>query len=1141
MSVASATDIVGTPADGMGRSLIRILFIDDSSDDVLLASNELRHRGLEFEERLATNIVELRKALAEGGWSAIVSDYNLGGLAGLDALKMVRERDPDVPFIVLSGTIGEERAAEAIREGANDYVTKDGIGRLPGALRRELAAAESRAAKRRLEARLRNAEERYRRTFEQAPVGIGNATTDGRFLSVNARLCEILGYAEREIVGRRFTDFLHPEDVSNALAVHQSLLGRISRTPAHVDRRYLRKDGSTVWATVTLSGVLDSGGELDSLVGIVQDITAQKAAHEKLLKELRRRTLQQSAIANLGQIGLSGASIAFLLDQAIAAVRSVLAFDAAGVLQSAGEDLVLTAGYGWNDAGRGTTEGEHRRRRRGNAELVLVPRDANAQAEFTLKSGRSMVVTDAATETRLQVPAESICNGLVSGITVPIHGGDGTPWGVLAGHSRSARTYAPYDVEFLRSVASVMGQALERDATDVELRRRARQQSAIAELGRLVLTSFDTGVFERACELLISGTRAEYGFVSELTPRKTLRAIAGRIWSKDLPAEIAATPNTQEGTTILSGVPVVVEDYRTETRFDTYGVTVPHGILSGVSAPIASARRSYGVLCALSRHVNHFRQEDVDFIQSLANMLAEAIERDNARHDVEESEQRYRRIFGGATEVIFTVDEAGRFAALNPAFTAITGWAADEWLGLPFESLTAPEDRPRLRALFARVLSEQISANAEIALLGKGRRVIVELTCFPKVDNGAVSEVYGFARDVTEARRAAAGRERVTRSLELLLESTAEGIYTVDLEGRCTMINRAAASFLGMAPDDVKGCDVHELLHAAKPIEHGPVHDVLRTGQPRTVSGDTFSRKDGSPIPVAYSAAPIFDEGALVGAVVSFTDLSERRKLEAKLEQAERLSSLGRLAATVAHEFNNVLMGIAPFVEVIRRSPAPQKVATALDHIGGSVKRGQRITEDILRFTQPAEPIRTCVDVDVWLKAIAVETRSLLGPKYDVTVDSDRVRVEADPNQMHQIFMNLMFNARDAMPGGGAISMVACQERADARFPFGVVENPSRYVHLIVTDTGCGMSEETLRHAFEPLFTTKRNGTGLGLAVTHQVIRRHDGEIFIESTPGAGTAFHLFLPLPAGDEAEMPEGAGERPFDHSAACEEVGS
>jgi two-component system, cell cycle sensor histidine kinase and response regulator CckA len=243
-------------------------------------------------------------------------------------------------------------------------------------------------------------------------------------------------------------------------------------------------------------------------------------------------------------------------------------------------------------------------------------------------------------------------------------------------------------------------------------------------------------------------------------------------------------------------------------------------------------------------------------------------------------------------------------------------------------------------------------------------------------------------------------------------------------------------------------------------------------------------------------------------------DVTERRKLEAQLEQAHRLTSLGRMAATIAHEFNNVLMGISPFVEVIRRG---KSVETSLDHIGRAVKRGKRITEEILRFTRHVPPQRAAFEVESWVENIALEARSLVPPacRIETFVHTAGLAIDGDANQLQQIFTNLILNARDAMPQGGRLIIEMRRERANARWSFGVVEHPERFVHCIVRDTGCGMSAETLRHIYEPLFTTKKSGTGLGLAVAHQVVQRHGGEIFVESALDAGTTFHIFLPLAA--------------------------
>ncbi|HEX6642895.1 MAG TPA: ATP-binding protein, partial [Thermoanaerobaculia bacterium] len=195
----------------------------------------------------------------------------------------------------------------------------------------------------------------------------------------------------------------------------------------------------------------------------------------------------------------------------------------------------------------------------------------------------------------------------------------------------------------------------------------------------------------------------------------------------------------------------------------------------------------------------------------------------------------------------------------------------------------------------------------------------------------------------------------------------------------------------------------------------------------------------------------------------------------------------------------------------------------SLDHIGRAVKRGKRVTEEILRFTRHAQPHRTAFDVAPWFDSIVFEARNVVPTscRIETSLEAPDLVIDGDANQLQQIFTNLILNARDAMPSGGKLTLEVRREPADAKFPFGSVDQPERFAHCIVRDTGCGMSADTLRHLYEPMFTTKKNGTGLGLAVAHQVVQRHGGAIFVESKLGVGSTFHIFLPL--GDPADRPQ------------------
>jgi two-component system cell cycle sensor histidine kinase/response regulator CckA len=379
--------------------------------------------------------------------------------------------------------------------------------------------------------------------------------------------------------------------------------------------------------------------------------------------------------------------------------------------------------------------------------------------------------------------------------------------------------------------------------------------------------------------------------------------------------------------------------------------------------------------------------------------------------------------------------------------------------------------------------------------------------------------------DVTaraERHRADAALEDLARETKLILDSAGEGIIGIDATGNITLANPAAATMLGWPSEDLIGRSLHQISHSRYPDgtpfpwELCAVQRSLREGVPQRRNSDVFWRRDGSSFQVEFTSTPTGQkQDGSTCAVVIFRDIEERQLLERQLEQANRLNSLGRLAATIAHEFNNVLMGIQPFNDLIRKDTPSEKTNKATDQIAKSIQRGKRITGDILRFTRPALPAKQKIDVDEWIVSFATEMKGVVGDtiKLDVDVTVPGLKVLGDPHQLSQIFSNLVSNARDAMPKGGAITVRVLPPSARNAFPFGVIHDPETLVHFMVVDHGSGMTVEVVKKIFEPLFTTKRTGTGLGLAVCHQIVQQHGGQIFVESEIDKGTTFHVFLPL----------------------------
>lgn len=358
-----------------------------------------------------------------------------------------------------------------------------------------------------------------------------------------------------------------------------------------------------------------------------------------------------------------------------------------------------------------------------------------------------------------------------------------------------------------------------------------------------------------------------------------------------------------------------------------------------------------------------------------------------------------------------------------------------------------------------------------------------------------------------------------------LIENASDMILTLARGGRILYASPSVEQILGYSQEWLRGRSISAFVHRedAEQALRSLTSEPVKTGAPVAASF-RFRHKNGSWRSLEAIARALSEPGNEEAVIVNCRDVTDRELLQNQLEQANRLTSLGRLAATVAHEFNNVLMGISPFAEILERSSDDGRVRSATGHISAAVKRGKRITDEILRYARPHEPVTTAIRVEEWLHTIVEELEALVGPDIQIraAVADPSLVIKGDLPQLNQVMTNLILNARDAMPEGGTITIEAIAPRQGAPQPFGIVPEPEKFVQLVVRDPGIGMTDEVQRHMFDPLFTTKKTGgTGLGLTVAHQVIKAHHGEIFAESTPGEGTAFHLFLPRGAESEIDL--------------------
>ncbi|MGD2067363.1 MAG: PAS domain S-box protein [Gemmatimonadota bacterium] len=517
----------------------------------------------------------------------------------------------------------------------------------------------------------------------------------------------------------------------------------------------------------------------------------------------------------------------------------------------------------------------------------------------------------------------------------------------------------------------------------------------------------------------------------------------------------------------------------------------------------------------------------------IMGFVRDATRENEARAALVEAEQRYRSLVGHNPYPVYGFDLEGHFVEANAAVERLLGYSLDQILGMPFLHIIAPDDRERAEEIFSRTLAGEPQTYELEVVHRDGRHLVIEGVSIPILGTAGVVGIHGVARNVTAQRRAQAELREQWASYRTLFDSVTEGIYIHAPDGRFVDVNEAAAAMFGYTRDEIIGetpafisCTDRVDLDLA--MEH--VSRAL-AGEPRYFSW-WGRRKDGEcfPMEVSLSRGRYFGRDVVIAVT---RDVTETRRMERQLRQAQKMEAVGRLAGGVAHDFNNVLTAIQGHCELAIEDVRPaDPVRKDLEEIRANADRAARLTRQLLAFSRRQMLHPEVLDPAVVLAEVKAMLARLIGEHIELSFDIDDGLwpVEVDRAQLEQVVMNLALNARDAMPSGGRLEVtldnhVLTPEAATAR-PYEI--RPGRWVRLCVSDTGAGMDAETVRHIFEPFFTTKDqgDGTGLGLATVYGIVKQSGGFIEVDSVPGRGTSFELLLPA-VGSEVSRPPDAGD--------------
>ncbi|HEY0787333.1 MAG TPA: PAS domain S-box protein [Thermoanaerobaculia bacterium] len=535
------------------------------------------------------------------------------------------------------------------------------------------------------------------------------------------------------------------------------------------------------------------------------------------------------------------------------------------------------------------------------------------------------------------------------------------------------------------------------------------------------------------------------------------------------------------------------------------------------------------------------------------------VKEEEKRRQVEEaarSSERLRALTHDAiVDVLFylAVEPGGRyrFLSANRAFMKATGLDESRVIGRPVEEVIPQSSLEFVREKYAEaVASGRAVTWYETTEYPAGTKY-GEVSVVPVIDaDGICRHLLGTVHDVTQQRLAEAdlrrSEERYRQSAESLgrlsqaVDQAEEVVMMTDRDGVITYVNPAFEHVYGFPAAETLGRTPRIL----KSGQYGPA-DYERFWQTilagKSIRDQVVNKtKDGRLVTVDRSVSPVMnDGGALVGFLSVQTDITNRKRLEeerealgARMAELEKMEAIGTLAGGIAHDFNNILSVILSFAAVAERSRSEDpRFAEALATIRQAVRRGADLSKQVLTFARRAKSTAEAVDVNELLTEITRMARSTF-PRtiaFEFDLAASLPLVIADGTQLHQAFLNLLINARDAMPAGGTLRVATrVVSTADAQRHFPDAREPA-YVSVEVRDTGIGMTEDVRQRIFEPFFTTKEEGrgTGLGLAVTWGAVRAAGGYIAVETEKDRGTRFEVFLPLPASwnpatDEAGYP-------------------
>jgi len=520
--------------------------------------------------------------------------------------------------------------------------------------------------------------------------------------------------------------------------------------------------------------------------------------------------------------------------------------------------------------------------------------------------------------------------------------------------------------------------------------------------------------------------------------------------------------------------------------------------------------------------------------------IEEAVEHKRVDEKLRESEERYRTIIEFSNDMIWTLDNEGRFLFFNKRSEEITGFKLEDWRGKSFAPLIEKEYLPNVIEAFQKTLNGEPQQYEVSVKKEDGSYFFLSVNTAPIYSKGKVLGTVSFGRDITDHKKAVEALKQSEEKYRMLIDNIQDGVFIIQ-DDKIQFANEAFARVGGYTVEEVIGKEFKELV-APEDLE--------------IVADRYYRRQAGEDVPREYEFHALHKDGRTrilvnmnVGLITfhgrmasmgTVKDITEKKMLESQLLRAQRMESIGTLAGGIAHDINNVLTPIMLSQELLREKFTDKESQNYLNIIQRSTQRGASLMKQVMSYARGVEGERNALQVTHLISEIRQIAKEIFPRNIEIRTDipKDLWNLSGDATQLHQVLMNLCVNARDAMPDGGILHICAENLLIDEDYAhINIDAKVGPYITITVSDTGTGIPPGILERIFEPFFTTKEHGkgTGLGLSTALGIVKSHGGFMTVYSEVGKGTAFKVYLPAITTTETlkaqqhqhELPAGHGE--------------